>query len=72
MDNVILRPLGANYQYVVLYMFLRCHFEAILHCVAIFSHFTIHLRGKTLCIFIDFDVFANQKKVMIFALGRCV
>ena len=24
--------------------------------------FIIHLRGKTLCIFIDFDVFASQKK----------
>ena len=47
---------------LVLLMFLRGQFEAILHGVAIFINFTIHLRGKSLCIFIDFNVFANQKK----------
>ena len=46
----------------VLLMFLRGRFEAILHCVAIFTLFIIHLRQELLCIFIDFDVFANQKK----------
>ena len=50
----------------VLLMFLRCHFEAILHCVAIFSHFTIHLRQELLCVFNDFDIFDNQTKSNIF------
>ena len=47
---------------LVLLMFLRGHFEAILHCVAFFIHFTIHLRVKLLSVFDDFDVLATQKK----------
>ena len=34
--------------------------------------FIIYLRQELLCIFIDFDVFGHQKKVLMFALNRCV
>ena len=58
---------------MVLLMFLRGHFEAILHCVTILGHFTIHLRGKSLCIFIDFNVFGNQEISSDFRSGSlCV
>ena len=47
-------------------MFLKCHFEAILHCVAIFRHFTIHLRQELPRVFNDFDIFDNQTQSSIF------
>ena len=34
--------------------------------------FIIHLRLKTLCIFIDFHVLSIKKQVAIFVLSRCV
>ena len=46
----------------VLLMFLRCHFEAQFEQCCKITLSIIHLRGKLQCIFIDFDVFANQKK----------
>ena len=57
---------------VVLLIFLRCHFEAILHRVACFKHFTIHLRQELQRVFNDFDIVDNQKKVACFAPSRCV
>ena len=47
---------------LVLLMFLRGHFEAILHCVAIFRHFTIHFKWKLRFVFNDFDVLSTQTK----------
>ena len=46
----------------VLLMFLRCHFEAQFEQCCKIALFIIHLRQELLCIFIDFGVFAKQKK----------
>jgi len=46
----------------VLLMFLRCHFEAQFEQCCKIALFIIHLRQELLCIFIDFDVFSNQKQ----------
>ena len=49
-----------------LLMFLRGHFGTLFCCVAFVRCFTIHLRQELPCIFNDFDVFADQKKVVCF------
>ena len=48
----------------VLFMFLRGHFEAIMNCVALFTHFTIHFRGEFQGVFNDFYVLATQNKMI--------
>ena len=51
---------------LVLLMFLRCHFEAQFEQCCKIALSIIHLRGKLLCIFIDFHAFAHQKKSSVF------
>ena len=46
----------------VLLMFLKSHNEAQFEPCCKSALFIIHLRGKLQCFFIDFHVFANQKK----------
>ena len=56
----------------VLYVFLKSHNEAEFEPCWKSALFIIHLRQELLCIFIDFDVFPHHKKIVIFALSRCV
>ena len=57
----------------VLYAFLKSHNEAQFEPCCKSVLFINHLRGKTLCIFIDFYVLSMKTKVVIFALeSLCV
>ena len=57
---------------LVLLMFLRGHFEAILHCVAICKLFAIHLRQELLCIFNDFqNLNINTKSRCLLRIAVC-
>ena len=51
---------------MVLYCFLKSHNEAQFEACWESAVFIIDLRGKSLCMFIDFDIFVNQKKSIDF------